>query len=167
VAAAAVTGLLVFVVTDGYDAGAVSVGVIYACTAVGAIGGPALVPRLVRRLATGRTFLLGVGVTGVGAACIGLVRVPPGGAAGATLAIAGIGILNVTQFTLRQERTPDHLLGRVSGVLRSGFFLAFAVGGFGTGLLADVAGIFNAQLAVGGAVLAVALAGALTPLSRT
>jgi hypothetical protein len=116
------------------------------------IGGVSTVT-LVGRRSLAPAFAFGVALWGVSIVVIGLVLAPV--PVVAMLAIAGFGLsfLDVSGRTLLQRAVSDEALGRVFGVLESGFMAAWGIGS----VLAPVA------LRVLGARWTFAVAGALLP----
>jgi MFS family permease len=91
-----------------------TVGIVFGVASVGAIAGGALAAMLRNRLGFGFSFLGSTALIGAAIIFIGLA---PGVATLAVFAaVLGFGttIRNVNSMSLRQQVTPDHLLGRVS-----------------------------------------------------
>ena len=117
-----------------------TVGLFYATQALLGALGVAAAPRIVRRLGLGRSFLIGIGVMGMGFGLVVALQnawaVLPAGAA-----IAGVGLVNVSVFTLRQQRTAPDMLGRVSAAGRTLAYLFIPIGAAAGGILVDVVGL--------------------------
>ena len=91
-----------------------TVGIVFGVASVGAILAGVLAPRLRNRLGFGVSFLGSTALIGAAIIFIGLA---PGVAAIAVFAtLLGFGntVRNINSMSLRQQLTPDHLLGRVS-----------------------------------------------------
>lgn len=130
-----VVGALGFL--DGGEAGA---GVLNAAWGAGCIAGGAVVMVLLSRgrLTTG--IMLGAALLGAAAAVAGLV--PAFALAVGALVVLGIGytLVDVASMTLMQRLTPDHVLGRVGGVIEAVTVAAAAIGSLAAGLLVDAVG---------------------------
>jgi MFS family permease len=124
------------------------VGVVLAVAAAGTVGGSMLVARLRRRIGFGASWIGPVAVGGVAIACIG--------ASGSVLVIAVLAavylgceaVAGTCSMSLRQEVTPDHLLGRVTSAF---WTIHFALGPAGAVLLAWAAGRFGVAATLGAA----------------
>jgi hypothetical protein len=116
----------------GLILGAMSVGGLVGALVFGAVG-----PRLPRR-----TTYLAVYTT-MSSAFIALAFVPPFPVVIATMAIFSfaIGLVNPLLQTLRQERTPPELRGRVFGTVFAGVLLASPIGLLVGGVVAEVGGV--------------------------
>lgn len=115
---AASTGMLqavlVLHVVDALGAPKAAYGVLFSVFAAGYITGAPLTPRLRNRIGSRGCLLVAAGLGAVGLliiACAANVYL-----AGIGMALLGLGsmIYNIVAVTVRQERIPTHLLGRVS-----------------------------------------------------
>ncbi|MFE3448797.1 MFS transporter [Nonomuraea sp. NPDC059194] len=141
-----------------------AVGVVLACGAVGSLAGAAVVARVRGRLGFGPTWIAAVAVSGTAVACLGLAPQVPGIAAIMAGFLLGSAIAGICSQTLRQEITPDHLLGRVTSAF---WTIHFALGPLGAALLTLAASRYGAPeiaLAAGAAIVGTALVGMLTPV---
>lgn len=117
---AASTGMLqavlVLHVVDTLDAPEKAYGLLFAVFAAGCVLGGAITPRIRDRFGSRTCLIVGAALGAVGLAIIG--SVPNVSLAGVGMAVLGIGAMtyNVSAVTVRQERTPEALLGRVSSV---------------------------------------------------
>lgn len=142
-----------------------TVGLFYATQALLGSLGVAAAPRVVRRIGLGRSFLLGVAAMGAGFGLVVAIQTPwavlPAGAA-----IAGVGLVNVSVYTMRQQLTAEEMLGRVSAAGRTLAYLFIPIGAATGGALVDEIGLSPVYTfgAVGAIVLAVLLA--VTVLGR-
>ncbi|WZH37338.1 MAG: MFS transporter [Microbacterium enclense] len=156
---AASTGVLLAVlvihVLDVLDVPAAGYGLLIAVYAGGSVMGSLLAARLRRRLGTNRCLLISALL---GTVSIAVLAVAPSAVlAGAALIVLGVATMlwNILAVTVRQEFTPDHLLGRVTS--------AFAVVGVGTAPIAAplggiVASLTSTSVAIGFAAMLCALA---------
>lgn len=140
--------------TEVLDLGATTLGVLLACSGVGAVLSASTAPRIGARLGYGRAFTLGVLLS---SGTPFLLAVPAGGGPGMVAALAvvwfvggfGLAIGNVHVNALRQVVTPPRLLGRATAVYRLPVFGAAPVGAALVGVLADRVGYRTAILAAG------------------
>ncbi len=93
-------------------------GVLLASLGVGGLLGAVSAPRIVRRIGSGSTLRLSVGIQTIALAVFGLTS--NGWIAGFLMAVFGtqITLWNVVAVSLRQELTPDETRGRVAGASR-------------------------------------------------
>lgn len=152
---------------------AAQVGLILAIGATGALAGSVLAGPVVRRFGAGRPILW----TAI-AECVVLLVIPFADASwGAPLLVvvlglvfavgdAGASLSSVVLMTIRQLRTPDHLLGRVNASMRWVSYGTIAFGAAAGGLVGELVGtrtgLLIGVLLTFGAVIWVAL----SPLPR-
>ena len=136
-ASSLVVGVLIFYVTDQLGATAAQVGLMYTISAIGGIVGATVVSRVQKKFGRGNiyTFCLLIDVVGMGC----LLFAPTWWAIGIALAIRTFSttISNIIYFTIRQEFTPNHLLGRVAGTSSMFMKLTLPLGLFIAGLWAE------------------------------
>lgn len=136
-ASSLVIGVLVFYVTDQLGATAQQVGLMYTISAIGGIVGAAVVSHIRKKFGRGNiyTFCLLFDVVGMGC----LIFAQTWWAIGMALAIRTFSttISNIVYFTIRQEFTPNHLLGRVAGTSSMLMKLTLPFGLFIAGLWAE------------------------------
>ncbi|KAA0965924.1 MFS transporter [Sporosarcina sp. ANT_H38] len=136
-ASSLVIGVLVFYVTDQLGATAQQVGLMYTISAIGGIVGAAVISHIRKKFGRGNiyTFCLLFDVAGM--AC--LIFAQTWWAIGMALAIRTFSttISNIVYFTIRQEFTPNHLLGRVAGTSSMLMKLTLPFGLFIAGLWAE------------------------------
>jgi MFS family permease len=113
-------------------------GVIFSLGAIGAVCGAALAPASVRRLGAGRVLIACAAVE-----CVALAALPVVDRSWGTPVIvsaligvfaangAGTSLSSVVALTLRQLRTPDHVLGRVNATMR---WISYGVIAIGAGI---------------------------------
>jgi MFS family permease len=141
-----------------------AVGILFGLASVGAIGAGVLLPTLRRRLGFGPCWIGGTALSG-------LALVVAGFAPGLlVLAVAAMGftfadtLAGVTSMSLRQQITPNHLLGRVTAAF---FTLNSALAPIGAALMTALAARIGATgglalMGIGG--LALALIGIFSPV---
>ncbi|MEU5537352.1 MFS transporter [Streptomyces sp. NPDC020362] len=143
-----------------------TVGTVLAVGALGTIAGSLLVARVRRRLGFGLTWIGSVAVCGPAVAGIGESDTVAVVAVLTVVFLACVGMAGTCSMSLRQEITPEHLLGRVTAAYWTltyaaapvgAAFLTWAAGRWGTAEVALVAGA--------GCVL-IAAAAVVTPVRR-
>jgi predicted MFS family arabinose efflux permease len=140
------------------------VGVVLAVAAGGSVAGSLGVARLRRRIGFGASWIAPVAAGGVAIAFIGVSRSVPVIAALAAVFLACESVAGTCSMSLRQEVTPDHLLGRVTSAF---WTIHFAPGPIGAVLLGWAAGRYGAGpvlAAVGAGCLFVAAIALFTPI---
>jgi MFS family permease len=105
-----------------------AVGIIFGVASIGAIAAGALSSTLRNKLGFGVCFLLSLFLQGVAIASIGFAPAVAIIVALATLFSFGNTIMRVSTISLRQQLTPDPLLGRVSAAYWTFFSVAGAIG---------------------------------------
>lgn len=151
-----VTAILVCFVpyaTQDLGLGATALGVLLACSGVGAVLSAATAPRVGARLGYGRAFTLGVLLS----SGTPFLIAGPGSDALGTAALAvvwfvggfGLALGNVHVTALRQATTPRRLLGRANAIYRLPVYGASPVGAALVGVLADRTGYRTAILVAG------------------
>jgi hypothetical protein len=138
------------------DTGTFGYGVIETTNALGTLLGLWLLPRILARLNTGRTILLGFGVMGTAIALAGMSQSLPLVAGLASLCGLGNMIFLVPSITLVQRQAPPALRGRVFAVRLMLTFSAFSVSNALAGGLADSVGVSQLLLVLGGGMLLMA-----------
>jgi MFS family permease len=158
---------VLFVYRDlGVDAP--TLGGIIACGSVAGLIGAASAERAARRLTAGGAMV--AGQAAVAASTLLVLIAQPGPMGVVTLALAqvlfgcGLTIFSVTQISLRQARTPRHILGRVNATRRIAVFGVQPVGAVLGGALGSSLGL-HAALICAAVVSLIALAAmAASPL---
>jgi MFS family permease len=132
------------------------VGVVLAVAAAGTVAGSMLAARLRRKIGFGASWIAPVAAGGVAVACIGVTRAIPVIAALAAIYMACESVGGICSMSLRQEVTPDHLLGRVTSAFWTihgapgpvgAVLLGWAAGRYGVGPVLVTAGTGCALLA--------------------
>lgn len=143
-----------------------AIGLMVGLASIGGVGGGLAAPWLRRRLGFGVSWLGGWALTGISCILIGIV---PAlwliliGAVGYTF---GDVLSGTNSYTLRQEMTPDHLLGRVTATFWTITGIAAPVGAAALTLLAAHVG-GPAAITIGGLLfVALTIVGSFTPARR-
>jgi MFS family permease len=140
-----------------------AVGYVLGAAGIGSIAGALLVPRVRRRFGFGVAWLGANLVSGVAMAAVGLVTDVPLVAVLAATFSFGMTAAAVTSVSLRQQITPDHLLGRVTAVFRTLHSALAPLGALILTAATGTAGVRAVCLAGGGAVIALVGLGVLSP----
>jgi MFS family permease len=141
-----------------------TVGTVMAVGALGAITGALLVARVRRRLGFGPTWTGSVAVCGLAFAGLGWARDVPVVAALSAAFLACAGMAGTCSMSLRQEVTPEHLLGRVTSAFWTLQYAAAPVGAAVLTWAAEEQGTTPVALVAGAACVALAATGLLTPV---
>jgi len=136
-ASSLVIGVLTFYTIDKLGATEAQIGLMFSISAIGGLIGATLVSRIRKKYGRGNifTFCLLIDVIGIGY----LVIAPTWWAIGIALAVRAFSttLSNIVYFTIRQEFTPNHLLGRVAGTSSMLMKLTLPFGLFISGLWAE------------------------------
>ncbi|MGP2442328.1 MFS transporter [Streptomyces sp. JW3] len=143
-----------------------TVGVVMAAGALGTITGALLVARVRRRLGFGRTWTGAVAVCGLAFAGLGLVREASAVALLSAAFLACVGMAGTCSMSLRQEVTPEHLLGRVTAAFWTLHYAAAPLGAAVLTWAAQRRGTAPVALVAGACCVLIALAGLFTPIRR-
>lgn len=140
--AEAIVDISVFRLKTGLNQSDDSVGFVFGLASLGAIVAGGLVAAIRARLGFGVSYLGGILIQGVAIGLLGFVSSVTVFAAMATLYTFGNTVMRVSTITLRQQITPDQLLGRVT----SAFYIMYTVpGAVGAALAATLAQRAGAQ----------------------
>lgn len=122
-------------------------GILITATAVGSVAGSLFAAAVARRI--GRAWSLAVGVVTVTGICVVPALTADPWLIGATFAIAGVGIMlwNVIAVSLRQQITPDAMLGRLNSCYRLLAWGTMPLGAFAGGAIGEAFGLKAAFLA--------------------
>ncbi|MDQ0268504.1 MFS transporter [Cytobacillus purgationiresistens] len=114
-ASSLIIGILIFYVVDQLGSSETEVGLMYSISAIGGLIGASIVGRLRKKFGRGEIYTFTLLIDVIGIICI--IAATSWWLIGISLAIRtfAITISNIVYFTIRQEFTPNHLLGRVSG----------------------------------------------------
>ncbi|MFF7865263.1 MFS transporter [Streptomyces qaidamensis] len=141
-----------------------TVGTVMAVGALGAITGALLVARVRRRLGFGPTWTGSVAVCGLAFAGLGWARDVPVVAALSAAFLACAGMAGTCSMSLRQEVTPEHLLGRVTSAFWTLQYAAAPIGAAVLTWAAEEQGTAPVALVAGATCVALAATGLLTPI---
>ena len=137
-ASSLVVGVLVFYVVDNLNSNEKQIGWMFSISAIGGLVATLVISLLRKRLGRGNlfTYCLLIDVCSV----LILVVAPTWWVVGIALAIRNFSttISNIVYFTIRQEFTPNHLLGRVAGTSSMMMKLTLPLGLFLSGLWAEM-----------------------------
>lgn len=159
---AAVIDLFVFHLRSDLGQSSTVIGVCLGLSALGALLGALLSPRLRRRAGFAGCIFGGTALQAAGLLVSGAVPAVLGTILGGALWSAGLTTRAVAGISLRQERTPDHLLGRVAAAAWTTSFAASAAGALLVTQVAASLSTSRALLGLGLALGSVALIGRLT-----
>ncbi|MEG3634066.1 MFS transporter [Micromonospora palythoicola] len=146
---------------DGTDS---TVGLVLSVAAAGTLLGSLTVAPLRRRLGFGATWSGSVALAGVAVAVLGSARTVPVVAALAAGYLGAVAVGAICSLSLRQEVTPNRLLGRVTSVF---WATHYALGPAGAAVVtwgAELYGVPLVCLLAGGGIILLALAGLATPV---
>ncbi|KOG32703.1 MFS transporter [Streptomyces resistomycificus] len=149
----------------GHDDG--TVGTVMAVGALGTITGALLVARIRRRLGFGPTWTGAVAVCGLAMAGIGWARDVPVVAALSAAFLACGGIAGTCSMSLRQEVTPEPLLGRVTAAFWTLQYAAAPIGAAVLTWAAEHRGTAPVALAAGCCCVLIAVVALFTPIRRS
>ncbi|MFF0161442.1 MFS transporter [Streptomyces sp. NPDC005263] len=149
----------------GHDDG--TVGTVMAVGALGTITGALLVARIRRRLGFGPTWTGAVAASGLAFAGLGWARDVPAVAALSAAFLACVGVAGTCSMSLRQEVTPEPLLGRVTSAFWTLQYAAAPIGAAVLTWAADRQGTAPVGLVAGGCCVLIAVAALFTPIRRS
>ncbi|MEJ8641365.1 MFS transporter [Streptomyces sp. MS1.HAVA.3] len=158
------TDLLIYRVQHDLGRDAATLGYVIAVSGAGAVAAALTAGRLRRSLGFGTCWLTSIAMIAVGVAVTGVSRSLPVIAALAAVFMFGITLGGICTMTLRQEVTPDHLLGRVTSAFWTVHNASGPVGAAVLTLLAARHGVPAVSLAGGALCLLILGGGLLTPL---
>lgn len=135
--ASLVIGVLIFYVKDKLGASSSEVGLMYSISAIGGLLGATLISRIRKRFGRGNIYTSCLLVEVISMCC--MIFASNWWTIGIALAIrtCATTISNIVYFTIRQEYTPNHLLGRVAGTSSMLMKLTVPLGLFIAGLWAE------------------------------
>jgi len=149
----------------GHDDG--TVGTVMAVGALGTITGAVLVARVRRRLGFGATWTGAVAVCGLAFAGLGRANGVPAVAVLSAAFLACAGMAGTCSMSLRQEVTPEHLLGRVTSAFWTLHYAAAPVGAAVLTWAAERQGTAPVAVVAGACCVLIAVVALLTPIRRS
>ncbi|HEX4658239.1 MAG TPA: MFS transporter [Streptosporangiaceae bacterium] len=160
------TDVLIYYLRHGLGQSYAAIGVVLAIAAVGPVGGSMLVARLRRAIGFGASWIGGVAACGIAIACLGASASIPAIAALAATYLGCAAVAGICSMSLRQQVTPDHLLGRVTSAF---WTIHFSLGPVGAAVLTWAAGRYGVGAvcaAAGAGCLLIAAAALFTPIRQ-
>jgi hypothetical protein len=142
------------------------VGLVLAIAALGTVAGALVVAPLRRRLGFGACWIGAVLLCVLAVGGLGMSGSVPGVAGLAAVYLGCTSVAGICSMSLRQQVTPDHLLGRVTAAF---WTIHFSLGPIGVALLTWAAGRFGVEPAcVASATLCLLLGAAalITPIRQ-
>ncbi|GHI86175.1 MFS transporter [Streptomyces xanthophaeus] len=158
------TDLLIYRVQNDLGRDAQTLGYVVAAGGAGSLLAAFSAGRLRRALGFGTCWLASVAMIGVAVAGTGVSRSVPLIAVLSAVSMFGLTLAGVCSMTLRQEVTPDHLLGRVTSAFWTVHNASGPVGAAVLTVLAARYGVPAVSLAGGAFCLLILGAGLLSPL---
>ncbi|MFE9622232.1 MFS transporter [Streptomyces sp. NPDC006527] len=149
----------------GHDDG--TVGTVLAAGALGTVAGSLLVARMRRKLGFGRTWTAAVAVSGLAVAGLGRAQEVTVVAVLAAAFLASVAVAGTCSMSLRQEVTPEPLLGRVTSAFWTLQYAAAPVGAAVLTWAAERHGTAPVGLLAGGCCVAIAGVALVTPIRRS
>jgi MFS family permease len=158
--------VLIFYLKHDLSQGDGIVGVVLGVAALGTVAGALVVAPLRRRLGFGTCWTGAVLVCGLAIGGLGMSGSVPGVAGLAAIYLGCTSVAGICSMSLRQQITPDHLLGRVTAAF---WTIHFSLGPVGVALLTWTASRFGVEAACVASAAACLLLGAaalLTPVRQ-
>ena len=159
---AGITDLMIFYVKRELALEANKVGLCVGLSALGAVLGAVLAPRVSRRFGSGSCFLSGSFVQAAGLLLIGALHHFVAACIGGLLWGAGMLLRGVPMHTLRQSLIPRDLLGRVTAI---SWMVIFGASAMGTAAVTRLAASWTAGTTLSGIGVGVAIIAAAALLS--
>lgn len=163
-AATGINDLLIYYVKEDLGQGDRVVGIVFGVASLGAVVSGLLVSRMRARLGFGLCFVGGLALQGLALLAIGAAPAIAAIAVLATVSTFGDSTRGVLTMTLRQELTPDHLLGRVTAAFWTVFSVPGPLGALALTAFGARVGTPTALTVAGAVVLAIAALSLLSPV---
>ncbi|MDG4822656.1 MFS transporter [Asanoa sp. WMMD1127] len=160
----AMDDLLIYRLRGDLGQGGEAVGVVFAIGAAGSVLAGAVVAALRRRLGFGACWIGAYVLTAIALAGAGSATVVPVLAGCLAVILFCQGIAGTCSMSLRQEITPDHLLGRVTSAFWTIHYLPGPLGAPLVTFAASRAGVPAVTLALGLGLVVIAVVAAFSPL---
>ncbi|MFF4445647.1 MFS transporter [Streptomyces sp. NPDC001502] len=158
------TDLLIYRVQHDLGRDAATLGYVIAAGGAGSVAAALSAGRLRRLFGFGTCWLASIAMIAVGVTVTGVSRSVPVIAVLSAVSMFGMTLGGICSMTLRQEVTPDHLLGRVTSAFWTVHNASGPVGAAVLTLLAARHGVPAVSLAGGALCLLILGGGLLTPL---
>lgn len=158
------TDLVIYHVKHDLGGGDSTVGTVMAVAALGSVAGSLCVARVRRGLGFGPTWAGSVAVCGLAFVGLGWVRGVPAVAVLGAAYLACVAMAGTLSMSLRQEVTPEHLLGRVTSAFWTLHYSAAPVGAAVLTWAAERRGTAPVALVAGGCCVLIAVASLWTPV---
>lgn len=156
--------ILIYYLRHDLRQGSQVVGLVLGVASLGAIVSALLAAWLRRLIGFGFSWLIAICVVGAAITVIGLATSPLPVALLAAAMQAGITLGGVMSMSVRQELTPDRLLGRVTAAFWTIHYSAAPLGAALLTVLAGVLGVATTGVLAGLVCVAIAAVGLFTPL---
>lgn len=144
-----------------------TIGLVLMAGAAGTVTGSLVVARLRGRLGFGTCWIGTVALGGAAVTCLSLTGGPAGVGVLMGIYFCCVSIGGICSLSLRQQVTPDHLLGRVTSAFWTIHFSLGGLGAAGLTWLAQHHGTGLAFILAGTGAMAVAVAALFTQVRRT
>ncbi len=158
--------VLIYYVNHTLHRPAGTVGAVLGVAALGTVAGALLAAPLRRRLGFGYTWIVSTGLGGLAVAAVGLSPLIPVVAGLAAVYQCGNAIGGTCSMSLRQQVTPDHLLGRVTAAF---WTIHMSLGPPGTAALTWAAGRYGVPavcLVAGAGCVLITVVALFTPIRQ-
>ncbi|NOK62224.1 MAG: MFS transporter [Chloroflexi bacterium AL-W] len=155
--------LFIYHLKTNLEQGDYAVGTVFGVASLGAILGGLLAPRLRRRWGFGACFLGSMVVEGLAILLIGFAPTVPLIALAAMVMVFANTVKLINSFSLRQQMTPDHLLGRVTAAFWLVIRAPRPLGAAAVTALGAQIGAPTVIVLIGAAGFCIALFGLFTP----
>jgi len=142
------------------------VGMVFGVAALGSILGALAAAPMRKRFGFGATWLLAGFIQGVAVVLMGRSHTVFGVAMFACVFSFAMLLRSVTSITMRQEITPDHLLGRVTAAFWTLITAPAPIGATIATAIAERVGVTRVFVGMGAVTIALATIGVFTPLRR-
>jgi len=156
--------LIIYRLREDLGQGGGAVGVVFAIGAAGTVVAGSVVAVLRRRLGFGACWIGAYALTAVALAGAGSATVVPVLAGLVAVVLFCQGVAGTCSMSLRQEITPDHLLGRVTSAFWTIHYLPGPLGAPLITFAASRAGVPTVTLVLGLGLAVIALVAAFSPL---
>jgi len=165
--ATGINDLLIYYVKEDLGQPDRVVGLVFGVASLGAVASGVLIARLRGRWGFGACYLAGMLLQGVALLAIGVAPSVVAIAGLATFAVFGDALRGTLTMTLRQELTPDHLLGRVTAAFWTVFSVPGPIGALVLTQFGERVGTQAALAVVGALILGLAALAWVSPVRRT